>query len=209
MLKNCWAIVMVATGWLVLSWPPSPSYAQDLTADLQQAVCDRNWELAIQLVDRVIQSPAIAPLRRSELVTYRGRLQSLLDTKAVVGSSPNCGSAGSQSSSTVATGIPVANEIVDRAFLAEYKAMAQQYPEVSSVLLSQVNQTPAALVSNAQNICQALQAGRSANDALSVSASGVADQSQLRVQSVNAAIVRSLAPKHYCTAFNRRRPPRD
>lgn len=200
---------MAATGWLVLSWPPSPSYAQDLTADLQQAVCDQNWELAIQLVERVIQSPAIAPLRRSELITYRGRLKTLLDTKAVVGSSPNCSNSSAQPSSTVATGIPVANEIVDRAFLADYKVMAQQYPEVSSVLLSQVNQTPAALVSNAQSICQALQAGRSANEVLSVSGSGITDQSQLRVQSVNAAIVRSLAPKHYCTAFNRRRPRPD
>lgn len=50
-----------------------------LDAQLQQATCSQNWGQAIQLVDRALSAPLAArqPGYRSQLLSYRNRLQSL------------------------------------------------------------------------------------------------------------------------------------
>lgn len=62
-----------------LSNPPQPaspprSQAPDLNAQLQQAVNARDWNKAIQVVDRMV---VLYPERANELKAYRARLESL------------------------------------------------------------------------------------------------------------------------------------
>ena len=73
----------------------SPASATDmatLNAQMQKAVCVQNWGEAIKLVDKMIAiTPSSNQMRRNELKTYRGRMQSLYDSKAnLPGWSENC-----------------------------------------------------------------------------------------------------------------------
>jgi len=53
---------------------PTPDQATRLNTQLQAAVAARDWDLAIQVVDRMI---ALFPEQSAELTTYRSRLESL------------------------------------------------------------------------------------------------------------------------------------
>ena len=85
----------------------SPANATDmatLNAQMQKAVCSQNWGEAVKLVDQMIAITLPGnQMRRNELKTYRGRMQSLYDSKAnVPGWSESC-SAGTGSAPTINT----------------------------------------------------------------------------------------------------------
>ncbi|MCS6815331.1 MAG: hypothetical protein NZ772_17390 [Cyanobacteria bacterium] len=54
--------------------PPTPSQVAQLNSQLQAAVSARDWDRAIQIVDRMI---VLFPQRSAELLNYRSRLESL------------------------------------------------------------------------------------------------------------------------------------
>lgn len=54
--------------------------AEGMAPQLKQAVDGKDWACAMKIVDRMIAYSPQASIRRSELITYRGRLQTMLET---------------------------------------------------------------------------------------------------------------------------------
>ena len=96
--------VVIAVGTAFQISPASATDMATLNAQMQKAVCIQNWEEAVKLVDQMIAITLPGnQMRRNELKTYRGRMQSLYDSKAnVPGWSENC-SAGTESDPTANT----------------------------------------------------------------------------------------------------------
>ena len=64
---------------------------QKLDAQLLQATCSQNWQGAIVIVDRALESAPTNPAYRSQLRTYRNRLETLSSARTVIPNwSQNC-----------------------------------------------------------------------------------------------------------------------
>jgi len=74
--------------------PPAPiapapqNNAATFNVQLRRAVCDQDWKRAIKVVDQMIafvsKPPGNSYMYKSELVTYRGKLQRLRDSEAQI-----------------------------------------------------------------------------------------------------------------------------
>ena len=77
-------LTTVLSAVLLVGSAAIPSRAQDLTAELQQAICTQQWAPAIKLVDQALAATPKSSKRRTELLSYRKRLQNLLNSNAKV-----------------------------------------------------------------------------------------------------------------------------
>ena len=109
--------------------PASATDIATLNAQMRKAVCNQNWGEAIKLVDQMIViTPSSNQMHRNELKTYRGRMQSLYDSKAnVPGWSENC-SARTESAPAATNTNLEGDRITDRA--VEQSNCSPAYPNV-------------------------------------------------------------------------------
>ncbi|MDX2216532.1 MAG: hypothetical protein SFY66_24935 [Oculatellaceae cyanobacterium bins.114] len=93
MLKNLYAIALIPLALMTL-----PAHAQtttqvsdvELQANLQEAVCQNDWNEALEVIDPLIGSSQTSPAYRSELVSFRRQVENWRDTRASVSNISNC-----------------------------------------------------------------------------------------------------------------------
>ena len=91
LLKPVRLTTMLSAALLATFTLTLPGPAQNLTTVLQQAVCAQQWGTAIKIIDQQLSAIPKPSKQRSELLQYRNRLQSLLQSGAKVPEwSKNC-----------------------------------------------------------------------------------------------------------------------
>lgn len=64
---------------------------EQLYSQLQQAVCQNDWDSAVQIINPLIGSPGLDVTSRQELVAYRERLQQWRAVDSAIAAIPGCG----------------------------------------------------------------------------------------------------------------------
>ena len=90
----------------------------------------------------------------------------------------------------------------DQAFMAAYKHDVMKYSVVRDTLLASVQETPEQSIEQAKSLCSDLKAGLSYEE---IENSQVVSNAETEdAESVNAAIINSLATKYYCPEMSQR-----
>jgi len=100
-----------------------------------------------------------------------------------------------QSPQPVAAPVAVSN---DQAFIADYKRTLMSYPDVRDKLLTSMEKSPEASISQAKSICNDLKAGISLNDIQQ----NQVDAATSKAAVFNVSLVTHLATRYYCPEFN-------
>lgn len=90
----------------------------------------------------------------------------------------------------------------DEAFIEEYKRKLMAYPDdysgVRDNLLESVEQSPDLTITQAKSVCNDLEAGLTLEEIKQNQAGEIVE----KAETINAALINNLAPKHYCPEWS-------
>ncbi|MGJ3245628.1 MAG: hypothetical protein ACFE0I_06070 [Elainellaceae cyanobacterium] len=125
------------------------SEMETLHLNLQVAVCQNDWNRALQYINPMISSPQLTSRSRTELIQFRQQLQTWQSTGAIIANVPNCDEA-------IASSEASSNEEVEPSRSIDWQRVTQPYQQNARSSPAQAARSPAnstAQVNNNRQQC--------------------------------------------------------